>query len=401
MSDTLALYGGRPIRKNFLKFSRPDIGQQEQKEMLDTLRSDWLTTGPKTKLFERRFAEYIGSHYAIAVNSCTAGLHLALVALGIKEGDEVVTTPITFASTANVIVHTGAKPVFVDVDPQTLNIDPEKIEKKINKRTKAIIPVHYIGQACEMDRILKISSKYNLSVIEDAAHAIETVYKGKKIGTIGQMTAFSFYATKNITTGEGGMITTNNRRLAEKIAILSLHGISRDAWRRYSEHGYKHWEILYPGYKYNMFDLQASLGLGQLKKINYFWRRRREIVKMYNQALNDVKELQLLYNKNPLKGSKDAYHLYPVIVRTEDVTASRDTILNALQAENIGVGVHFRTIHLQPFYQKRFGFKRGSLPIAEYSSERLITLPLYPKMSNKDVRDVIRAVKKVMHHFKK
>jgi len=396
----LAINGGSPIRKIFLPFHKPTLGAEEEEEIVKTLRSGWLTRGPKTERFERMFAEYCKAKHAIGLNSCTAALHLSLVALDIEKGDEVITTPMTFVATANAIVMVGAKPVFVDVEPETLNIDVTQIEEKITPRTRAILPVHYIGQPCEMDPILNLANKHNLAVIEDAAHAIESVYQSKKIGSIGDFTAFSFYATKNITTGEGGMLTTKDDALSEKARILSLHGISEDAWKRYTPEGYAHYDALYLGYKYNMTDLQASLGIHQLPKIEQFWRRRKEIVEAYNQAFKGMQEIAPL-QQIPKDGCKNAYHLYVIRVNTEYLKVDRDQILNALQRENIGVGVHYRAVHLHPYYQETLGFKKGDFPNAEYASERVISLPLYPALSDEDVEDVIEAVEKIVTHYRK
>ncbi|MFH0926738.1 MAG: DegT/DnrJ/EryC1/StrS aminotransferase family protein, partial [bacterium] len=329
------------MRTTFLPFHQSYINEEEINEVVDTLRSGWITTGPKTKKFEQKIKNYIGCDYAIALNSCTAGLHLSLVALGIKPGDEVITSPITFPATANVIEHQGAKPVFVDIEPKTLNLDVNQLEEKITPKTKAIMPVHFAGHPCEMDRILELAKKYNLYVIEDAAHATESCYKDRKIGTIGDCTSFSFYATKNITTGEGGVLTTNNKELAEKIELLSLHGISKDAWKRYSNSGYKHWELVYPGYKYNMFDIQASLGLHQLDKIDEFWEKRKRYTQMYNEAFKDVKGIKTLNVINDYI-SKHAYHLYVIIIKIEELKTTRDLIMDEIQKQNIGVGIHFR-----------------------------------------------------------
>jgi len=397
MNQELAIRGGRPVRKTFLRFHQPLFDEKEEQEVIDTLRSGWLTTGPKTKKFEKVFANYVGAKYAVAVNSCTAALHLSLVVSGVGEGDEVITTPITFAATANVILHQRAKPVFVDVELSTLNIDVSRIEEAITPRTKAIIPVHFAGHPCDMDPIMELAQKYNLVVIEDAAHAIEAEYRGKKIGSIGDTTCFSFYATKNITTGEGGMLTTNKKELAEKAAILSLHGISKDAWKRYGSEGYRHWDILYPGFKYNMFDIQAALGLQQLGKVNQFYEIRKRYVKLYDEAFSEIPEIITLAQRDYVK---HAHHLYVVMVKVENMKADRDTIINALQAENIGIGIHFRAIHLHPFYQQRYGFQRGDFPKAEYASDRVISLPLYPKMSKNDVEDVIRGLKKVLSYYR-
>ena len=386
------------MRRKFLPFHRPSIGAEEEAEVIRALRSGWLSTGPRTQRFEKDFAGYIGCKHAIGLNSCTAGLHLALVAMGIGEGDEVITTPITFPSTANVIVHQRARPVFVDVDTDTLNIDPNKIEQAITPRTRAIMPVHFAGHPCDMDTICRIAQKHNLKIIEDAAHAFGAEYQGKEVGTLGDAAAFSFYATKNITTGEGGMLTTSDDELASKINILRLHGISRDAWKRYGLEGYKHWDTIYPGYKYNMFDIQAALGIHQLKKAPKFLRVRKKYVEMYDNAFESIREIKILGRK---KNIKHAHHLYVILVETENLAADRDVIMNAIQAENIGIGIHFRALHLQPYYKNTYGFKLGDLPNAEYASDRVISLPLYPAMTEADVASVIEAATRVILRYRR
>ena len=428
--------------KRFVQFHQSYIQQGEIKEVVDTLKSGWITTGPRTKRFEEDFKKYIGCRHAIGLNSCTAGLHLSLAALNIGDGDEVITSPITFPATANVIIHQKATPVFVDVEMGTLNMDVSKIEEKITKRTKAIMPVHFAGHPCNMNKIMDIAKRHKLSVIEDAAHAIESEYNGKKVGNIGDFTSFSFYATKNITTGEGGMLTTNNDELAEKVRMLSLHGISKDAWKRYLPQnspfvkgaghpsggwvgGFQHWELFYPGFKYNMFDIQAAIGIHQLKRINSFLERRKKYVDMYNKAFEDIPEIVPLKIKSRMK---HAHHLYVIIIKTEELNADRDEIMSEIQNNGVGVGVHFRTLHLQPYFQNkspirppltsplsppseggegevakggRGGFERGMFPVAEYVSDRVISLPLYPKMSVSDVRYVIKVVKEVIEGFRK
>ena len=393
-----AIEGGKAIRNNFLPFFRPLIGQEEIEEVVDTLKSDWLTTGPKTHLFEEEFAKYIGCKYAVAVNSCTAALHISLTALGIGKGDGVITSPYTFISAINVILQQGAIPVFVDIKPDTFNIDPDLIREKINDKTKAIMPVHFGGQPCEMDKIMKIAKDNNLLVIEDAAHAISAEYEGRKIGTIGDATSFSFYPTKNITTGEGGMITTNDEELMNKYKIWSLHGISKDAWKRYSAEGSWYYEIVCPGYKYNMTDIQASLGLHQLEKLNIFQKKREKIAKDYNEAFKDMKEITIPFVKDNIK---HAWHLYVIKIVSEKLKINRNQFIEALKAENIGTSVHFIPAHLQPYYRDTFGFKKGDFPNAEYAFERVISLPLFPKMSDKDVNDVINSVKKIVEYYKK
>ena len=380
-----------------LPFHQASIGEEEVKEIIQTLNSGWLTTGQKTRLFEKTFADYIGCKHAIGLNSCTAGLHLSLVVSGVSSGDEVITSPITFPATTNVIVHQNAKPVFVDVEPETLNINCSEIESKINDSTKAILPVHFAGHPCDMDTIISLAQKHNLTVIEDAAHALESKYHGNKIGAIGNFTAFSFYATKNITTGEGGMLTTNDDNYADKLRILSLHGISKNAWKRYGKEGFQHWELLMPGYKYNMFDVQASLGIHQIKKVESFLNRRVQIVKKYNDAFEKTEEIQLL---KPESNIKHAHHLYVIVIKTENLKVSRDKVLNEIQKRGIGVAVHFRSLHLQPFFKQHFNYKKGMFPQAEYLSDRVISLPLYPKMTDEDVSRVIETVLGVLHSFR-
>ena len=393
-----AIEGGKVTRDNFLPFARPLIEQEDIEEVVDTLNSDWLTTGPKTHLFEEEFAKYIGCKYAVAVNSCTAALHISLAALGIGKGDEVITTPYTFISTVNVILQQGAIPVFVDIKPDTFNINPDLIREKINDKTKAIMPVHFGGQPCEMGKIMKIAKDNNLLVIEDAAHAISAEYEGKKIGTIGDATSFSFYPTKNMTTGEGGMVTINDEELKEKLKIWGLHGISKDAWRRYSAEGSWYYEVVCPGYKYNMTDIQASLGLHQLEKLNLFQKKREKIVKAYDEAFKDMQEITIPFVKDNIK---HAWHLYVIKIVSEKLKINRNQFIEALKAENIGTSVHFIPVHLQPYYRGTFGFKKGDFPNAEYAFERVISLPLFPKMSDKGVKDVIDAVRKIIEYYKK
>lgn len=368
--------------------------KDEERELVDTLYSGWLTTGPKTKKFEEQFAEYAKVKYAVGVTSGTAALHLSLLALDIKKGDEVITTPMTFVATINSILYVGARPVLADVEAGNLNIDPEQIKRKITKKTKAIIPVHYAGQPCNMCKILEIAKKHNLFVIEDAAHAIETEYRNSKIGSIGDLTCFSFHPIKNITTGEGGMVTTNNKRLADKIKILRLHGMDKSAWERYGKDGFRHWDMRYLGYKYNMTDIQASLGIHQLKKIEALWRKRQEYNKRYNEVFGNEKNIILLPPQE--KENKNAFHLYPVRVKTENLKINRDKIIEKIQSRGISVGVHFRAVHLLSFYRKNFNLIKGALPNAEYASERLISLPLYPKMSISEIEYVARNAKDII-----
>ena len=381
------------MRDSFLPFHRPSLGPEEEAEVLDTLRSGWLTTGPKTHRFEAAFARHVGAKHALGVTSCTAAMHLGLVALDVGPGDEVITSPITFPATANVVVHVGATPVFADVEPETLNVDVEQVEASITPRTKAIMPVHFAGHPCEMDALMRVAHRHGLAVIEDCAHAMEATLRGRRVGSWGDVGAFSFYATKNITTGEGGMLVTSKAELAERVEVLRLHGISRDAWKRNGLAGYKHWETLSAGFKYNMSDIQAALGLAQLPKLETFWDRRRAITKAYDDAFASIPEIARLEVKD---GVRSSYHLYVILLRTERLSRTRDEILDALQLENIGVGVHFRGLHLHPYYRDRFGFKPGQFPTAEYASDRVLSLPLYPGMDDKAVDDTIAAVLKVV-----
>ncbi len=391
-----AIINGKPVRNSFLPPFRHFIGQDEINEVVDTLKSEWITTGPKTFKFEEIFSTAVNSTHAIAVTSCTAALHLAIVALGIGKGDEVITSPYTFAATSEVVINENATPVFVDVEKDTYNIDPAKIEEKITEKTKAIIVVHYAGHACEMDKIMDLAKKYDLYVIEDAAHAIGSKYKDKKIGSIGDFTCFSFYATKNITTAEGGMITTNHGDLADKMRMLSLHGISKDAWKRYSSEGSWFYEIVYSGYKYNMSDVQASIGIHQMEKLDQMQKRRHEIAVKYNRAFEQIPQI----TTPTVKGyATHAWHLYPIQVNSELLSINRNEFIEALKAENIGTSVHFIPLHLHPYYKEKYGFKGDDFPIAESLYNNEISLPIYPKMEDNDVEDVISAVKKITAYY--
>ena len=386
------------MRKDFLIFGSPKIEQEEIDEVVDSLKSGWISTGPKVAKFEALFKDYIGSKHALALNSCTAGLHLSMIVAGLKPGDEVITTPMTFGATGNSIIHSGAKPVFVDISLPAMNIDPCKIEEKITPKTKAILPVHFAGRPCNMRIIKEVAQKHHLTIIEDAAHAIEATYHGQKIGTISDLTVFSFYVTKNLVTGEGGMITTENDTYAEKIQTYALHGMSRGAWKRYSDEGFKHYGIVYPGFKYNMMDIQASLGIHQLKRIENYYKRRKEIWQRYDEAFCN---LPLDTPPPPEENTRHAYHLYTILLRLEELNTDRDTIQQALFEENIGTGIHFISLHLHPYYQKTFGFKKDDFPNAAYVSERTISLPFSANLSDEDVDDVITTVTKVLKKHKK
>ncbi|MFH2001309.1 MAG: aminotransferase class I/II-fold pyridoxal phosphate-dependent enzyme [Planctomycetota bacterium] len=378
--------------KPFIPFSRPSIGDEEIASVVDTLRSGWITTGPKTKEFEDRFAEYVGAKHAIALSSCTAGLHLAFIALGIGEGDEVITSPMTFAATTNMMINVGAIPVFADIDPGTRQILPEKIEACITKKTKLIVPVHFAGSACDMDRIMAISERHGIPVLEDAAHAAGTLHKGRKIGSLGNMAIFSFHPIKNMTTGEGGMVTVDDPSLAEKIALLKFHGLAKDAWKRYSEGEVTQYDVLLPGFKYNMMDIQAALGLQQLKRLDGFNEERGRQAEYYNQHLKGMEGIRLPMLPDYSVGH--IWHLYTVLIDTPHV--SRDTFMKELSSRGIGSGLHFKAVHLHHYYKERFGFERGFCPNAEFVSDRIVSLPLFPGLSRSDQDRVIRAIGEIL-----
>lgn len=381
-----------PVRDKFLVFGAPRIEEPEIREVLSCLRSGWVSTGPRVGRFEEMFRDHTGAKHARALASCTAGLHLSMLVSGVKPGDEVITTPMTFASTANVITHVGAVPVFADCDRRTMTIDPEEVRRKITKKTRALIPVHFAGRPCEMDPLLEIAREHGLFVIEDAAHAIESVYRGRKVGTIGDLTCFSFYVTKNIITAEGGMVTTDNDEWADMIEMYGLHGLNKGAWRRYSDEGFKHYEVIYPGYKYNLTDLQASLGIHQLPRIGKYLKRREEIWKRYDEAFAD---LPVITPAPPAPDTVHARHLYTLLI---DAAAgmTRDDVQQALHRENIGTGIHFIAVHLHKYYRETYGYTRGDFPNAEFISDRTISLPLSASLTNGDVDDVIAAVRKVL-----
>jgi len=391
----LAIEGGRPVRKkeDFLIFGAPLIEEEEIQEVVRCLRSRWIGTGPRVGKFEKDFAEYKQKKFAIAVNSCTAALHLAMLASGVGPGDEVITTPMTFCATINSIIHCGATPVLADCDLATMNISPLNIEEKITSKTKAILVVHFAGRCCDMKPILSIAKSYNLLVVEDCAHAIEAEYHGQKAGTFGDIGCFSFYVTKNITTGEGGMVVTDDELIASRIKTLALHGMSKDAWKRYSDEGYKHYEVVYAGFKYNMTDIQASLGIHQLKRIHQYWKRREEIWKIYNNSFAD---LPCILPTDPEPDIKHSYHLYTPLIDIDRLGKSRDWVLTALTAENIGVGVHYIPVHLHPYYRKMYGWKRGQFSNSEFIGDRTISLPISPALTDDDVNDVTSAFGKVL-----
>ncbi len=401
------------MRKAFLPFSPPFIGEEEISEVVDTLRSDWITTGPKVRRFEEAVAAFVGAPAALALNSGTAAMHVALAALGIGSGDAVITTPMTFCSTVHVIEHVGATPILVDVEPDTLNIDPEQVRATIEKgvtpngrrvegRIRAILPVHLYGHPCDLDPIRELALKYELAVIEDAAHALPAKYKGRIIGQIpvdGPPSAvcFSFYATKNLTTAEGGMLT-GAPELIEEARLWSLHGMSRDAYKRYSAEGSWYYEVVRPGFKYNMTDIQAAIGLHQLRKLPQFQARRREIAQKYNEAFGELEELEIPIERSEVE---HAWHLYVIRLNLDQLTISRDKFIEELKVRKIGTSVHFIPIHVHPYYREKYGYQPEDFPVTYREYKRVVSLPLYPRMDNNDVEYVIDAVMEVINEYKK
>ena len=387
-----------PAREEFLPFHVPAIGDEEIAAVVDVLKSGWLTTGSKAKEFEQQFCRFVGACHGVAVNSATAALHLGLAAVGIQEGDEVIVPTMTFAATAEVVLYLKAKPVLVDCTADTLNIDPLAIQRAITPRTKAIIPVHFAGQPCDSERILSLARAHGLHVVEDAAHALPARDHGRMIGSIGDITCFSFYATKTITTGEGGMATTNNPEWAEKMRMLSLHGISHDAWNRYSSEGSWYYEVTNVGYKYNLTDIAASLGLEQLKKCRSFASARKRIADAYTAAFSDVKEI-----RPPVcePGKEHAWHLYVIQLELDRLTINRREFIEALRESKIGSSVHFIPLHLHPYYRQNFGYQPGDFPRAAAVYQRIVSLPIYPNMSDADVQDVIAAVRSIVERHRR
>lgn len=385
-------------RDEFLPYCRPYFDDDELNRVADVLKSGWWTKGSVTREFEKVFAEYVGAKYAVAVNSCTAAMHIALVAKGIGEGDEVISTPMTFCSTINTIVHTGAKPVLVDIDSKTGLIDVDKIEASITEKTKAIVPVHYAGQSCDMDKINAIAEKYGLFVLEDCAHALSTEYKGKKIGSMGNACAYSFYVTKNISTAEGGMLTTDDEELYEKASVLSLHGMSKNAWSRYGTKGDWKYEVCDPGFKYNLTDIAAALGIAQMNKLDEMQDIRTEYAEIYNKAFDKIDGITYLKD-NGL--GKNSAHLYVIQIDKNKFDIDRDTFIELLKEYNIGTSVHFIPICMHPYYINNFGYKKGDFPETEKMFEGIISLPLYPSMTREDVMYVIEAVREIAREHAK
>ena len=381
------------MRKTFLPFARPSISEEAIADVADSLRSGWITTGPKAQAFEEAFAAYTGAPYALALNSATAGLHLACLALGLGHGDEVITTPMTFVATVNVILWAGARPVLVDIDRRTLNIDAARIESALTERTKAIVPVHFAGLPCDMDPIETLARERGLALIEDAAHALGARYKGRLVGSSTEgrhVTVFSFHPTKNITTGEGGMLCTGDEEVAEKTALLRQHGMSKGAWKRYAVQGTPHYDVHFPGLKYNMLDIEAAIGLDQLRRLEDFNGRRRAIAARYDEAFSAMGGLIL--PEGPSYDHLHGRHIYTPLVDVDRLGMSRDAFMARLREFNIGTALHYQALHLFSYYGETFGWRRGDFPEAEYVSDRIVSLPLFPAMTDDDVTDVIEAV---------
>jgi dTDP-4-amino-4,6-dideoxygalactose transaminase len=380
-------------RDSFLIFGSPIIEQPEIDEVVASMKSGWLGTGPKVAQFEAMFRDYKATSHAVAVNSCTAALHLSMLAIGIKPGDEVLVPAMTFAATASAVLHAGGVPILTDCEKDTMNIDPADIKRKISSKTRAIVPVHFAGRPCDMDAIMDIAEPENLKVIEDCAHAVEAEYHAQGAGTFGDIGCFSFYVTKNIVTGEGGMAITNNPEYASIIKTLALHGLTKDAWHRFGDAGYKHYAVTAAGYKYNMMDIQAAIGIHQLPRVDRYWKRRNEIWQAYNNAFRG---LPVLTPRAAESNTRHAFHLYTLLLDLDDLHLSRDEFLDEMTKRNIGVGVHYVALHLHPYYEQTFNYKTGDFPNAEWISDRTVSLPLSAKLTDQDVHDVIDAVKDIL-----
>ncbi|HYX26255.1 MAG TPA: aminotransferase class I/II-fold pyridoxal phosphate-dependent enzyme [Thermoanaerobaculia bacterium] len=384
-------------RDTFLPFSRPTIRQVEIDEVVDTLRSGWITTGPKAERFEKDFAAYVGAPEVLALSSATGGLHIGLMALGLQPGDEVIITPMTWAATSNMVEVLGGKSVFVEIDPDTLQIDPAAVEAAVTERTVGILPVHFGGAPCDMDALLAIARKHSLWIFEDAAHGVGTLYKGRHVGLFDRLAVFSFHPIKNMTTGEGGMLTLTDPDLARKLRALRFHGLEKQAWNRYAEGGTPQVEIVLPGFKYNFMDIQAALGLHQLAAVDEFNARRRELAALYQELFAEVPEIG-----RPGVPSYDHFHTWHLyVIKVLDAAGiSRDNFMAALRQRNVGTGLHFRAVHTQPYYAQKYPQVPGTLPKAEWASDRICSLPLFPEMTEDDVRYVVEAVKDVLVHAK-
>ncbi len=377
-------------RDSFLPFSRPSIGAAEIAEVVDSLQSGWITTGPKAQRFERAFGEYVGAPHALAVSSATGGLHIGLIALGLKPGDEVVTTSMTWASTVNMIEALGATPVFVDIDRTTMQLDASAIESVITSRTVGVLPVHFAGAPCDVDTLLATAHKHQLWVFEDAAHGVGTHYKGRHVGSFDRLGVFSFHAIKNLTTGEGGCLTTRDDKLAQRLQALRFHGLAKSAWNRYAEGGTPQVEVIEPGFKYNFMDLQAAIGIHQLAAVDEFNAKRRALAALYDRLLAELSEIAC--PQVPRYEHTHAWHLYVIALRGPS-GLSRDALMTALRERNVGTGLHFRAVHTQPYYKDKYPRWIGALPETEWISERLLSLPLFPTMSEEDVHYVVDAIK--------
>ena len=394
--------GGSPSRESFLAFAAPIIEDAAIESVTETLKSGWIGTGPKVKSFEEEMAKFLGVKNALALNSCTAALHMSLMALGVGPGDEVIVPDMTFCATVNSVMFTGAKPVFADVDYDTMNLTAETVRKVITSKTKAILPVHMAGLPVDLDPILELAKEKGLYVVEDSAHAVEGMYKGKRTGTIGDVGCYSFYVTKNLTTAEGGMLVTNDDSQALIARQASLHGLSADAWKRFSSQGFKHYEVVRLGYKYNMTDIAAAMGLVHMKKLDAYLKRREEIWAKYDYGFKDLplkipSEIPGSYSE----GSLHSRHLYIIRLELDQLKISRDEFMSALQQENIGVGIHYRALHEHPLYIGNFGLVANNFPNAAKLSSEILSLPLSPKMSDQDVDDVIAAVRKLCGYYRK
>ena len=389
----LAAEGGKPVRENFLPLAKPFIGKEEKEEVIKVLESGWISAGPECKLLEEKLAEYLGVEYVFSVNSCTAGLFLSLLGLGVGKGDEVILPTYTFCSSANVIEHLGAKPVFVDSEPGTMNIDVEEVRKKNSEKTKVIMPVHFAGQPADMDELMSISEENKIPLVEDAAHAIGAEFQEKKIGNWGEVTNFSFYATKNLTTGDGGALVTNNKDLAKEIEILRLHGLSRDAWKRYGKGGNWKYDVISAGYKFNLTDIQAALGVIQLKRLDEFNKQRKKLSEKYRKGLEAFDFIEVPQEK---PGRKHVHYLFPIFVRDFE----RDKLIEILKAENIGTSVHFIPVHSFEYYRNKYKYSEKDFPVAWDYSNREISLPLFNGMTEEDVDDVISAIQKIAENYK-
>lgn len=393
-----AAEGGTPVRTEFLHFARPCLGAEEIDEVVETLKSGWLTVGPRTKLFERRVADYVGVNRAAALASCTAGLKLGMIVFGVEPDDEVVLPALDFVAGPNCVTHLGARPVLADVDPDTLNVTPETLEPALTERTKLVVPVHFGGRPCDIDGLMDLLRPRGIKVLADAAHALGADYGDRKVGSVADATSFSFYVTKGITTGEGGAVTSQDPELVERISVLGLHGMSSGAWSRYSERGSWYYDVIEPGHKFNMTDVQAAIGIHQMNRVDEFRRRRKEIASLFSRELGSERGIRL---PPPCNHGAHAWHLYPLRLNLEALTIDRDRFIRCLNEEGIGTSVHFIPIHYHAYYRDRLGYGRGSMPVTERFFEETVSLPIYPTMTDEDATDVTEAVKKLLHYYKR